>query len=815
MSSNSSSIDADDLDVDEGAVVQSAQPSIFEFVNPSTISEIAPIISESPEPFQKTSKSLYKASQVPEKKKRVEVSADDSLRAENPSQSPNSVTAQDRKNPLNDKTPEKETSLIKEITPPLSPSHQDIPHDQSSIHTQSYAASQNYPNEKSIKNKNFIKRNIEITKNFKNNLNIESINIDDFCLEPEDKKEELDVDKRFYQYKNKVEAKIQNLAKELKDKQMQNCTFKPDVKNENRRTTSQFLNEMKEYEKAKKDKIDALKLQKKDLTEDEALHRPVINQKSKEIVSKKNEPNEPVFEKLYKSAKPAEKSPLKSTLSKSSSVKRTEPLENALYEDALRRAAKVIEPKSLLKDVQVNIKSQQVLSTKFTKEFYEVLSTLAIDTDSIDKQSGIKVINCLNFIRNNPEHPKHQEEKVLIEKFFKIIDTEDVVIVGNLLRLSLAVVNIYTPSMTVSIENHDLLQYGTMHDKVFSVTKDDVLKIHKLFMSFYENRQLSNQIIKQVQPEEYSFKPQINTTSQFLAKDVLKRSNSLRFQKKEEFEQQEKKKTQEKLEKIKKDKEDQELKSCTFKPSILKKSSSKTDLTQEHHRTLSLYQKSKETKEKKEKLVKTIMDQEIEKNMSECTFAPKLEKIKVKEDKEILYTKSVQQQIFRMQKAREEQERKKKMIERNFSERTLSFAIDSSHKSKSSFKPPVYRYQQKNQAESDSPVDLIFENEVPGTFHNQFDKKSEINEKFGVIFNENFENPNLNNFTENPNQNYKKKEEISEEEEIQLEVKMPDGSQKTLFIPPGSDKELKISMFILENKLSQELGQKLRKSILN
>jgi hypothetical protein len=29
MPSNSSSIDADDLDVDEGAVVQSAQPSIF------------------------------------------------------------------------------------------------------------------------------------------------------------------------------------------------------------------------------------------------------------------------------------------------------------------------------------------------------------------------------------------------------------------------------------------------------------------------------------------------------------------------------------------------------------------------------------------------------------------------------------------------------------------------------------------------------------------------------------------------------------------------------------------------------------------
>ena len=67
MSDNSSSIDADDLDVEEGAIIQSVQSSIYESVNPVQ-AILTPISSESPESVQATSKTIYRAPIITEKK---------------------------------------------------------------------------------------------------------------------------------------------------------------------------------------------------------------------------------------------------------------------------------------------------------------------------------------------------------------------------------------------------------------------------------------------------------------------------------------------------------------------------------------------------------------------------------------------------------------------------------------------------------------------------------------------------------------------------------------------------------------------------
>ena len=602
MSSENSSIDADNLDVDEGAVIQSAQPSIYDFINPSVISEISPVFSDSPEQLQFSSKSLYKAVLIPEKKPKIDLSIEDPHVIEN-------SKADDSK------------SL----------------------------------------NKNFVKKNIEkMQQKNKKDINIDDININELCLEGEgEKREQVNVDERFYKYQNKVNEKIQNLAKELKEKEMEGCTFKPDVKNEKqRRTTDQFINEMINFEKIKNDKLEVLRSQKKEVIDTETKYHPVINQKSKDIVAKKGECLEPIYEKLYKAAnKPnPEKSPPKHLISKASSTKRAEPVDKILYEDALRRAAKSIDQKPLIKESQVNLKSQQVLAQKFTKEFNEVISALNIDTEKIDKFSAIKSLICLNFIRDNKEHPKYEEEKVLVDKLFKLIGGGENIQSPNLLKICLAILNIHIPSMTCS-DIDDNSQYGIYENEIYSITKANVVKVHKLFSQFYENRQLSQQLIKQIQAEEYSFKPQISAGSEAIAKEVQKRAGSLCSQKREEFIQQEKKKTLDKIEKLRKEKEEEEAKLCTFKPNILKKSNSNKEVN-----SVTLYERSKQLKERKEQKVKTVIDQEIEKNMSECTFAPKLEKIKVKEERDVLHSKSVQQQLLRMQKAREEQERKKQIL---------------------------------------------------------------------------------------------------------------------------------------------------------
>ena len=737
MSSQSSSIICDDLDVDEGAIIQSVQPSIYEFVNPSIKSDITPVLSESPDTHQKTSNSLYKAILI-EKRNTQIISFEE-----------------------------------------LSPVHKEKLDESPS----------NF--------KNFVKKNIKSIKNKKNDPNIDGVNISELCLE-EEKRELIDVDERFYKYQNKVKEKIQNLAKEKKEKEMQSCTFKPDVITQGqRRTTDQFINQMMSYEKLKNDKIEALRSMKKEENEDEGQYQPIINPKSKEILAKKGESSEPIFEKLYKIASKKvvkETSPPKQIIKKP--AKKPEAIDKTLYEDTVKKVSKKVEQKPIPKETQINPKSQQVLAKKFTKEFSEILSALSIGSENIDRDSMIKILHCLNFIRNNPEHPKFEEENSLIEKFIRILEENTNSL--NFLKICLCVLNIYTPDMTVSLEKSESQQFGVFVDSNFSVTKDDVLRIHKVFISFYENRQLSTQIIKQLQGEEFSFKPRLNPGTESLAKEVQKRAGSLFSQKREEYLQEEKKKTQEKIEKIKKEKEEKEAKDCTFRPNI-KKSASKTEIASDSHRTLSLYEKSKDIKEKKEQQMKTLLEQEIEKNMNECTFAPKIEKAKIKENNEILYSKSVQQQLLRMQKARDEQERKKNILERKFCDKPLSFAVDQPHKSKSAFKPPLSKPRQNSP--SKGPLTSLM-NEKIDEFESFKEKMNDYNKEIKDY------KEKIEDYKE---QNY----EDSEEEDIQLEVKMPDGSQKTLLIPSGTDKELKISMFILENKLNEELGQKLRKSLLN
>ena len=500
MSSNSSNIDADDLDVDEGAVIQSVQPSVYENLNPSiqssTIenpspslhSDFLPILSDSPEPIQSTSKTLYRAPILTEPKPKFEIS-------------------------------------LEELSP--------------------------IENTKPAKPKNFLKKNIEITKSKTRPApNIDEVNISDLCLEEDRKPEAINIDERFYKYQSKVKEKVQNLAKELKDKEMENCTFKPHVKSEKqKRTSDQFVSEMMVFEKIKKDKLEVLRSQKTDLVDTEGSYHPVINQRSKEIIAKKQSSDalEPIYEKLYRSAaRQVEKSPPKQPPPKPTSAKRAEPVDKILYEDALRRAAKNMEPKLPPKDSQINLKSQQVLASKFTKEFQEVLNALCIEGECIEKDLAVKLLVCLNFVRNNSEHPKYEEEKILIEKFFKIIAGDENIRVQNILKLSLAVLNIYIPSMYLGNDG-EVLQYGCMVNQIFSVTKEEVLRIHKLFSHFHENRQLSNQVIKEIQATKYSFKPQINAGSEAIAKEVQKRAGSLCSQKREDFLQQERKKTQEKI----------------------------------------------------------------------------------------------------------------------------------------------------------------------------------------------------------------------------------------------------------------------------
>lgn len=636
--------------------------------------------------------------------------------------------------------------------------------------------------------KNFIKKNIEITKKKVITPNLENLNILELGLEeePEGKKCLVDVDQRFYKYQTKVQEKIQGLAKELKEKEQKICTFQPDVKSASqRRTTDQFLDQMKNFEKKKQDKIDALRVLK-DTPKADDVHRPMINAKSKEILAKKGENQKPIFEKLYEKKKTEKKVPEKTPPKTQPRVtnKRSEPVEKILYEDALRRASKQPELKLPQKEVLASNNSQLVLAKKFMKEFQEVFVALNGETEFIDLELATKGLVCLNFIRNNSEHPKFEEEKVLVQKFFSLIGAVDSVKISNLLKICLATVNIYIPSMTIPQEQSLKPNLGCLIDSEYSATREEVTKVHKFFNVFYENRQLSNQVIKEINNENYSFKPQLTPSTQAFAKLAQQRSGSLYSIKREVFIQEEKKKAQEKIEKIKKEREEEEIKLCTFKPTLISKSLSKKEFTEKDRRQV-LYDKSKEINEKKKVQIQNLAERELEKDMSECTFAPKVERIKIKEDSDVLFSKSVQQQLLRMQKAREEQERKKMILERPAGGKGGVFEKQNS---KSALRTPF------NETKPKSPLNFTKpKSPSKSRFLENCDDFSPI--PF-----------NYDQFTPKPE---------PESEEIQLEVKLPNGRVKTLTIPPGANKELKLSMFIIENRLTEEMGEKLRTSLLS
>ena len=637
--------------------------------------------------------------------------------------------------------------------------------------------------------KNFIQKNIEKTKPKSTKTEYNTIDIKELGLEEEleIKKPPINVDERFYKYQNKVQLKVQSIAQELKEKEQKICTFQPDVKSQSqRRTNEQFIDQMKNFERKKKEKIENLRSQKEIAIEEE-VHKPTINPRSKEILAKKQEDQKSIHEKLYQQAKPQEKSPPKVE----NKVKRKiEASENHLYEDALRRAAKQPEVKTVVKEVQASTNSQLVLARKFMKEFQEVFASLDAESETVALDIAIKGLVCLNFIRNNPEHPKFGDEKALVDKLFKFIGAEDSVKILNLLKICLAIINIYIPSMTYS-DDSSKSAYGSIIDGNYSLLKDQVVKVHKVFFLLYENRQKSTRVVKEIkdpQIEQCSFKPQINLSSEAYAKSSQNRSGSVYSIKRETFLQEEKKKNQDKLEMVKKLREEEENRNCTFKPTLISKSMSKQEFSEKDRRK-ALYEKSKEINEKKKNQLEIVAEQKTEKDMAECTFAPKLERIKVKEEKDILYSKSVQQQLLRMQKAREEQDRKKNMLDRCEPGNNAKAAINGKNLIRSPTGDSLSRTQEKIQF-----LDERYEvSNIPG-----------ISQSNGLMLSDFYSFPTTSD-----------KPILVEDEEIQLEVKLPNGKIKTLIIPPGSDKELRISMFIIENRLNEDIGVKLRESLLN
>ena len=83
---------------------------------------------------------------------------------------------------------------------------------------------------------------------------------------------------------------------------------------------------------------------------------------------------------------------------------------------APKRSSSRAENRDLSSEITTSIKSQQVLANKFTKEFNAVLSKANINSDEIDYNTMVLVLQNMNFIKNDPKSKKFEEESLMVLK---------------------------------------------------------------------------------------------------------------------------------------------------------------------------------------------------------------------------------------------------------------------------------------------------------------------------------------------------------------------------------------------------------------
>mmetsp|Transcript_12550 Transcript_12550/g.12619 ORF Transcript_12550/g.12619 Transcript_12550/m.12619 type:complete len:402 (-) Transcript_12550:1048-2253(-) len=282
---------------------------------------------------------------------------------------------------------------------------------------------------------NSTEKSKEVVKKIEKSFSHSELDFGDIMAPKSERKENIDVEERFYKYQEKVKEKVDKIAKDIHQEEFKECTFKPSVNADgNKRTVDEFISEMNNYEKKKQDKLNAKReenIKSQSLTEQS--FQPSICEKSLQILAKKGESNEPVHEKLFKMKKTEnskqvkkileeqekiEKSQFKPTVNtKSKGLKRSGSIDKILYDDAVRRIHKEQEAPSPPKEKFISNKSEQVLIAKLKKEMQEAF--IYLDPENENKLSYSNTLHLLEklfLIKSKPENPKNIEEKELVMK---------------------------------------------------------------------------------------------------------------------------------------------------------------------------------------------------------------------------------------------------------------------------------------------------------------------------------------------------------------------------------------------------------------
>ena len=458
------------------------------------------------------------------------------------------------------------------------------------------------------------------------------------------KSAKLDVEKRFYEYKDKVTKKIEALKEEQKAKEAEICSFKPKttIKNSEDRKFSHFLHHMETVDKLKKENLDKRVTEKEEAENpDKKSFKPTLSKGTLKIIGKNKSVGD-LHEKLYKESTELKKKkeensqkildnfcPFKPVVSKKSSdLAREGKISQRLFEEAtsLKNAKEKAKsetisdkkPEKLISD-----HSQSIVREKFLKEVSQFIPAKEGDSEQgLEFKDFLTLLEKLHFIHANADYNKYTEERELSNKAWTSIGgAEDS-------KLLISAIN----GLLLSIMN---LSKSIPQSKA---------KPSQEYKILYENRKNKTEE-KQPMPvvKSYTFKPSLNSVTEEMAKIIKsKRSAEFNETRPEKVLEMIEKSAKEKLEKRRNNEQSELPTDCTFKPKtkrgprmdgeVFTENASlasdylKLSSERKEHRTELLYNFSKLEQERKERLARTVEDIDIEQNMAECTFTPCLEK---------------------------------------------------------------------------------------------------------------------------------------------------------------------------------------------
>ena len=378
-------------------------------------------------------------------------------------------------------------------------------------------------------------------------------------------------------HENKL-RKIAQKQDEIKDKDLEGCTFQPELvtrsnQEQPTRNLDQFIQDQQKFLDKKNKKREDAKQQ--NALEETSIMHPTIDETSKRIVEEKlgDKRNKPTHERLYelnKELQQKKQMKLQEQIEQSKSQaehsvplsKRDKPLDQTLYDDAERRRTENARKKEELdrtRDLPKekyfhNDTSDKYVQKKFERELQQLEQEMATEGGNEEQKEADGLLNygrmceALSYLGFLPRDKPNIEaiDQQLCQDLWKLTRGEDRggISWDTLKVLTLNFIGIRThdrekvneeeeekPELVADgdqpAENpsaNDVSKFGFFEENTFYIRKGDGKKIFTLFKNFYVHRMhhvgSTKRQTGQYGPEIHLLaKPQISNKSQKLAEN--------------------------------------------------------------------------------------------------------------------------------------------------------------------------------------------------------------------------------------------------------------------------------------------------------